>query len=76
MPRYHVESPTRGCSTKELWAAFLGGITLIAVSALAGLYRGSLEWMDVLTAIVGFALLGMAAYEAGREAGRSEIRCS
>ena len=76
MPRYHVESPTRGCSTKELWAAFLGGITLIAVSALAGLYRGSLEWMDVLTAIVGFALLGMAVYEAGREAGRSEIRCS
>lgn len=51
-------------------------LMLTAVSALAGLYRGSLEWIDVLTAIVGFALLGMAAYEAGREAGRSEIRCS
>lgn len=50
MPRYHeqfgrplnadpgtrgvVESPTRGSSTKDLWAAFLGGITLIVVSAL------------------------------------------
>ena len=59
MPRYHeqfgrplnadpgtrgvVESPTRGSSTKDLWAAFLGGITLIVVSALAGLYRGSLD---------------------------------
>ena len=92
MPRYHeqfgrplnadpgtrdvIESPTRGSSTKDLWAAFLGGITLIVVSVLAGLYRRSLEWMDVLTAIVGFALLGMAAYDAGREAGRNEIRCS
>ena len=76
MPRYHVESPTRGSSPKDLWAAFLGGITLIVVSALAGLYRGSLEWMDVLTGIAGFALLGMTAYDAGREAGRNEIRCS
>jgi len=76
MPRYHVESSTRGSSTKDLWAAFLGGITLIVVSALACLYRGSLEWMDVLTAIVGFALLGMAAYDAGPDAGRNEIRCS
>ena len=80
MPRYHeqfgrplnadpgtrgvVESRTRGSSTKDHWVAFLGGITLIVVSALAGLYRGSLEWTDVLTAIVGFALLGMAAYDA------------
>jgi len=71
-----IESPIRGSSTKDLWAAFLSGITLIVVSALAGLYRRSLEWMDVLTAIVGFALLGMAAYDAGREAGRNEIRCS
>ena len=80
MPKYHeqfgrplnadpgtrgvVESRTRGSSTKDHWVAFLGGITLIVVSALAGLYRGSLEWTDVLTAIVGFALLGMAAYDA------------
>lgn len=34
-----IESPTRGSSTKDLWAAFLGGITLIVLSALAGLYR-------------------------------------
>ena len=57
-------------------AAFLGGIMLIVVPAVVGLYRGSLAWMDVVTAIVGFALLGVATYDAGREAGRNEIRCS
>ena len=71
MPRYH-EQFRRPID----WLSSLGGLALVAVPGAAGLYRGSLEWMDVVTAMVGFALLCVAAYDAGHEAGGKYLRCS
>lgn len=65
--------PDRSRNADHWVAAIVGGI-LIAVPAAAGLYRGSLGWMEVVVALMGFASLATAVQGFARDSTAEGVR--